>query len=42
MANFKAVVVEKGEAGPGAPVIRDFADADLMDGDVTSASRTPR
>jgi acrylyl-CoA reductase (NADPH) len=35
MANFRAVVIEKGEAGPGAPAIRDVANEDLMDGDVT-------
>jgi len=35
MASFKAVVIDKTEAGAGAPVIRDFAETELMDGDVT-------
>ena len=35
MASFRAVVIEKGDGGPAAPAIRDFAEADLMDGDVT-------
>jgi acrylyl-CoA reductase (NADPH) len=34
MATFKALVVEKGEAGQSVSV-RDFSDADLMEGDVT-------
>jgi acrylyl-CoA reductase (NADPH) len=32
---FRAIVVEKGESGQGAPAVMDFADDDLMDGDVT-------
>ena len=35
MASFKAVVIDKTEAGAAAPVIRDFTETDLMDGDVT-------
>ncbi len=34
MATFRAVVVEKGEAGQSV-ALRDFDEADLMDGDVT-------
>ena len=34
MATFKAVVVEKGEGGQSV-ALRDFDEADLMDGDVT-------
>jgi acrylyl-CoA reductase (NADPH) len=34
MATFRAVVVEKGEGGQSA-ALRDFDEADLMDGDVT-------
>jgi acrylyl-CoA reductase (NADPH) len=34
MARFKAVVIEKGDGGQ-AVSLRDFDDADLMDGDVT-------
>ena len=35
MASFRAIVIDKGEAGPGAPALRTFDDSDLMDGDVT-------
>lgn len=35
MAAFRAIVVEKGEGGAAPPTIRDFAEADLMEGDVT-------
>jgi acrylyl-CoA reductase (NADPH) len=34
MGTFRALVVEKGEAGQSVS-LRDFSDADLMDGDVT-------
>ncbi len=34
MATFRAVVVEKGEGGQSV-ALRDFDEADLMDGDVT-------
>jgi acrylyl-CoA reductase (NADPH) len=34
MGAFRAVVVEKGEAGPSVG-LREFSDADLMEGDVT-------
>ena len=35
MGKFRAIVVDKGEAGAAAPAFREFDDADLMDGDVT-------
>jgi acrylyl-CoA reductase (NADPH) len=35
MASFKAVVIDKAEEGSAPPVIRDFPDSELMDGDVT-------
>ena len=35
MGRFRAIVVEKGEGGSAPPALRDFDDADLMDGDVT-------
>jgi acrylyl-CoA reductase (NADPH) len=35
MASFKAVVIDKTEAGSAPPVIRDFPESELMDGDVT-------
>ena len=34
MANFKAIVIEKGESGTKA-ALTEFDDANLMDGDVT-------
>lgn len=35
MGSFRAVVIEKTEAGAGAPALRTFEDSELMDGDVT-------
>jgi acrylyl-CoA reductase (NADPH) len=35
MGGFRAVVIDKNEAGQGMPVFREFQDSDLMDGDVT-------
>ncbi|NNM74835.1 MDR family oxidoreductase [Enterovirga aerilata] len=35
MASFKAVVIEKAESGSASPVVRDFPDSELMEGDVT-------
>ncbi|MBV9078011.1 MAG: oxidoreductase [Methylobacteriaceae bacterium] len=34
MASFKAIVIEKTEGAP-SPILRDFDEADLMEGDVT-------
>ena len=35
MAGFRAIVVDKAEAGQGAPQLRTLQDSDLMPGDVT-------